>query len=384
VKHSLVVLIALMQLTNLFADVEQKQSNERAEVCREIAAKVGPPADARPESLENCIERIRSFVLSDRVAFICDISATNENGRLTLTGESERPEFVDITLGVFQQFGFTNVEDRVEIVPNLKQDPAPFAVVARPAVHMWSESNLSGTPMDEALFGEPVYLFKELPTVYLIKNISGYWGYVGKDGLRRVSKTEFIRLLNAPKALLLADYKTKDVFVPAGCRLPIKNWGRGKDCLLLGPSGATLEIPKTFCETNDREKEIAAVLARARSLLGRPYQLGGRNSANGIDCSALLQFSYRTLGVNLARDAKQQYLNGNLILPCVREALKPGDAVFFMNSAGQVAHTGLYLGDGKIIHAQGDHVKIQSMDPKAEDYFARFGRDFIGAKRYWW
>ena len=94
--------------------------------------------------------------------------------------------------------------------------------------------------------------------------------------------------------------------------------------------------------------------------------------------------AYRTLGINLARDAKQQYLNGNLILPCVAEALQPGDAMFFMNPAGQVGHTALYLGDKKIIQAQGNDVKIQSMDPEAKDYFERFDNRYIGGKRYWW
>ena len=55
-----------------------------------------------------------------------------------------------------------------------------------------------------------------------------------------------------------------------------------------------------------------------------------------------------------------------------------------MNPAGQVGHTALYIGDGKIIQAQGGQVKIQSMNPAARDYFERFDHDFIGAKRYWW
>jgi len=143
-------------------------------------------------------------------------------------------------------------------------------------------------------------------------------------------------------------------------------------------------LPKAICERNERGKEMARVLAQARSLLARPYNMGGRNSVTGIDCSGLVQTAYRTVGLSLARDAKQQYLNGNLILPCVAEALQPGDAIFFINSAGQVGHTGLYLGGGEMIHAQGEGVKIQSMNPKAKNYYERFDREFIGAKRYWW
>ena len=373
-----------MQLTNLFAAGEQEPDVKRAELCRELATKVADQTPVRPEALSNYVERIRSFVLSDRTSFIFNISAAMEGKQLVLTGISERPEFSDITRGVFEQLGFTSVVDRVEILPDLKKDPAPFAIVVKPYVMTWSQPELKGTPMDEALLAEPVYIFKELPDVYLIKNFSGYWGYAAKENFRRVSKKEFIQLINAPKALLLADYRSKDSFVPAGCRLPIKKWGRSRNCVLLDASGREFEIPKSICERNEREKDVARVLAEARSLLGRPYNLGGRNSVTGIDCSGLVQTAYRTVGISLARDAKQQYLNGNLILPCAAEALQPGDAIFFINSAGQVAHTGLYLGGGEMVHAQGEGVKIQSMNPAAKNYYERFDHEFIGAKRYWW
>ena len=373
-----------MQLTNLFTSSEWGASDRRAEFCRRIARRLGGKVDRRPEALQNCIDSIRSFVLSDRVAFVFNLSAAMEQGRLVLAGESERPEFVSITRGVFAQLGFSAVVDRVEIVPDLKQDPAPFAVVSKPYVMARPQPDLKGIGMDEALLGEPVYILKTLPEVYLIKNFSGYLGYAPKAAFRRISNSEFIQLLNAPKALLLADCQSEGTFIPVGCRLPIKQWGMGRNCVLLGPAGQEWKIPQAICQKNERQQELARVLARARSALGWPYHLGGKNRLTGMDCSAFVQFAYRTLGINLARDAKQQYLNGNLILPCVAAALEPGDALFFMNSTGQVGHTALYLGGGKIIHAQGDRVKIQSLNPAAKDYFKRFDHEFIGAKRYWW
>ncbi|MCX6903865.1 MAG: C40 family peptidase [Verrucomicrobia bacterium] len=350
---------------------------------REIARKVGATVEATPEAVRLCLERMRSLVLSDRVGFIFNVSAGLEGQRLVLTGETERAEFKNIACGVFRHLGFTNLVDRIELVPDLKKDPAPFAVTVKPCVMSWSRPDLTGIPMDESLCGEPVYLFKELPGCFLIKNFSGYWGYAAKDGFRRISKQEFIQLANAPKAMLTADHKTNETLIPAGSRLRLKEWGRGQTCLLLDPSGQEMEVPKTICQRNDREQDIARVLALARSFLDRPYNMGGKNSATGIDCSGLVQLSYRAAGLNLARDAKQQYLSGNLLLPCVAEALLPGDAVFFMNETGQVDHTGLYLGEQKILHATGAQVKIQSMNPAAKDYLKRFDHEFVGAKRYW-
>jgi len=384
-KASILLLFILMQLSNVFAALELEHFDKEGKAFyHEIARKVGAKVEARPEALQTCLERIRSLVLSDRVGFFFNVSAALENGAVILTGESERSEFKDITREVFRRLGFSTVVDRIEVVPDLKADPAPFAVTVLPHVMSWSRPELKGTAMDEALLGEPVYILKELPGAYLIKDFSGYWGYAAKNGFRRVSRGEFIGWVNRPKANLTVDFKAKDVFIPAGSRLLLQEWGAGETCLLLGPSGETIEAPKGVCQTHNRAQDLERVIEQARLFLDRPYNIGGKNSATGIDCSGLVIMAYRSVGLNLARDAKQQYLSGNLILPCVAEALQPGDALFFMNETGQVDHTALYLGDGRIIHATGQQVKIQSMDPAAQDYLKRFDHEFIGAKRYWW
>lgn len=384
-KRRAVILFVVMQLTNLIAALELDHlEKEGAAFHQEIARKVAASVEARPEAVKTCLERIRTLVLSDRVGFFYNVSASVESGRLVLEGEVERPEFKVITSEVFKHLGFTSVIDRLELVPDLRSGSLPFAVATAAHVLSWSRPDLTGIPMDEALYGEPVYILKELPGAFLIKNASGYWGYAAKPGLQRVSREAFLRLFDGPKAMFTADFRDKEVFVPTGSRLLIKEWGPGRYCLLLGPSGEAIKVPKNLCLKHERDQDLARVLAQARSFLQRPYNLGGKNSATGIDCSGLVQMAYRTVGLNLARDAKQQYLNGNLILPCVADALQPGDAIFFMNAAGQVDHTALYLGGQEIIHATGDSVKIQSMNPAAPTYFKRFDHEFIGAKRYWW
>jgi hypothetical protein len=239
--------------------------------------------------------------------------------------------------------------------------------------------------MDEALLGEPVYVLKELPGACLIKTGSGYWGYATPSGLRRVSKAQFIRQLNAPKVFVLKDLLSGAERVPAGARLPLRQWGTGSHCLATSPAGKVLRLPKQHCRRDDRRAAMAGVIAHARTYLAAPYNMGGKNTQTGIDCSGLVQMSYRSIGVNLARDAKQQYLSGQLILPCVAEALQPGDAMFFMADNGQVDHTALYLGRGRAIHATGRQVvKIQDLDPHSENHLRRYPKDFIGAKRFWW
>lgn len=90
-----------------------------------------------------------------------------------------------------------------------------------------------------------------------------------------------------------------------------------------------------------------AVVARARSLLGVPYRLGGMDPAAGFDCSGLVYFVYREAGLLLPRTAEAQQVAAT---PVDRHGLAPGDLVFFRLPQ---PHVGIYAGGGEFIHAPG-------------------------------
>jgi cell wall-associated NlpC family hydrolase len=118
----------------------------------------------------------------------------------------------------------------------------------------------------------------------------------------------------------------------------------------------------------------AAAARVALGFLGVPYLWGGESPA-GFDCSGLVQYVYARLGVSLPRVAEDQARVGAAV---PREALQPGDAVFFADASGYVHHEGLYLGGGRFVHAPhaGDVVKVSSL---GEPYYAA---EFAGARRY--
>ncbi|MBS0376655.1 MAG: C40 family peptidase [Proteobacteria bacterium] len=84
----------------------------------------------------------------------------------------------------------------------------------------------------------------------------------------------------------------------------------------------------------------------ALRLLGTPYQNGG-TSREGVDCSGLVVYVYRELGVRVPRTAAEQRSWAER-LP--RESLEPGDLVFFTTPED---HVGIYVGDGEFVHAPG-------------------------------
>jgi cell wall-associated NlpC family hydrolase len=122
--------------------------------------------------------------------------------------------------------------------------------------------------------------------------------------------------------------------------------------------------------------DMGAVAARtAERFVGIPYRWGGENVVDGMDCSGFVRAVYNLCGVNIPRTSAEQFRTGEMI---AKTDLVDGDLVFFGASSDKINHVGIYVGNGKFVHAprRGDEIKISSLEEK---YFA--GR-FIGAKRY--
>ena len=115
------------------------------------------------------------------------------------------------------------------------------------------------------------------------------------------------------------------------------------------------------------------LVAQAEKYLGVKYVYGG-SSPSGFDCSGLVQYCCRQLGVSVNRTASAQYSNGVYV---ARENLQPGDLVFFSRGGGRITHVVIYAGNGMVIHAPhtGKVVSYQSLS-KMCSY-----SHYVGARR---
>lgn len=111
----------------------------------------------------------------------------------------------------------------------------------------------------------------------------------------------------------------------------------------------------------------SAVVAAARSQLGKPYKYGGSSPQAGFDCSGLIHWSYKQHGVTVPRIASDQAKTGSVV---PKSRLRQGDIVVFRISGRPGIHTGLYSGNGKFIHSpsSGKRIREDSMD---DDYWKR-------------
>lgn len=114
-----------------------------------------------------------------------------------------------------------------------------------------------------------------------------------------------------------------------------------------------------------------SIMKTACNFLGTPYMWGG-NSSKYVDCSGLVWMVYFLNGAILPRNASQQ---AHLGMDVALNDAAPGDLMFFGTAASadkpeRISHVGIYLGDGKIIHAS-QVVRIGSVRPSDDDYIGR-------------
>ena len=99
-----------------------------------------------------------------------------------------------------------------------------------------------------------------------------------------------------------------------------------------------------------------AIIDYAQQFLGNPYVFGGTSLTRGTDCSGFVMRVFENFGISLSRTSKAQANNGTEI--SYSEA-QPGDLIFYGRSGvSGIGHVGIYLGNGKIIHAASSRTGI--------------------------
>ncbi|MDM7460459.1 MAG: C40 family peptidase, partial [bacterium] len=119
--------------------------------------------------------------------------------------------------------------------------------------------------------------------------------------------------------------------------------------------------------------EAPSVVRRALGYLGSRYSYGG-SGARGFDCSGFTAHIYRQHGIRLPHNSAAQYRVGK---PVSRNELRPGDLVFFRTRGNRISHVGIYMGNGKFVHASSARGRVRIDTLNSGYYHQRY----VGARR---
>jgi cell wall-associated NlpC family hydrolase len=124
----------------------------------------------------------------------------------------------------------------------------------------------------------------------------------------------------------------------------------------------------------DKQENANEIVIFSLGLLDTGYRFGGNNPEAGLDCSGMVSYVVEQVaGKRLPHNAAQI---AAITQPIERAALKPADLVFFNTNGQTYSHMGIYLGEGRFVHAPSSKgaVRIERLD---NVYFAS---RFTGAR----
>ncbi len=115
----------------------------------------------------------------------------------------------------------------------------------------------------------------------------------------------------------------------------------------------------------------------ALQFVGYPYIYGEESPSTGFDSYGLVWYVYTHFGYSMCRTATTQYNNNGRVVD--KSELEPGDLVFFKEYYGgnSIGHVGIYIGNGKFVHASTSTVGVIISELGSDNYTRRW----YGAKR---
>lgn len=183
------------------------------------------------------------------------------------------------------------------------------------------------------------------------KSWQGYPGWIRKEKVRFIkARPQYNIVVNSLNAdILKAPAPSAAILISVSLGTRLEETGReGSYYKVLLADGSFGWI----AENNVAQLEPRQNIIRAAKLfLGTPYLWGGR-SGSAVDCSGLVNLAYRASGIDVPRDAHEQWM---LAKPITKNELKPADLIFLAkeNAPKTIVHVMLFLGKDDFIEAPG-------------------------------
>jgi SH3-like domain-containing protein len=346
------------------------------------------------ELLQTEIDGISKRWVPDKRVGICNlVIVEGKNNDMVLKGESLFPDTKAEVLQLLKSKGIS-VIDSVEILPDTTRLEKNWGVVSLSVANLRGKPAHSSELVSQAIMGTPVRVLKENGEWILIQTPDHYISWTNISSVQQMKRSEINEWRNSDRIIytdtygtISGDNKLTTVIsdLVAGAIVIKKSESKNISEVLL-PDGRRGYVSNlNWLNLKQWEDTVNLIpeklIVTGERFLGFPYLWGG-TSSKGMDCSGFMKTVCFLNGIILERDASQQYNHGKEIdITSGWDNLQKGDLLFFgSKNPFRVTHVGMYIGNSEVLHSSGS-VRINSLDPKRENYSKHLSSILIGARR---
>ncbi len=311
---------------------------------------------------------------------VFSVNLKKEQGNWVLTGETTVPEAEKAVVALTDSLlGSGKYENRLIRLPHPALGDSIYAIVTVSVAHLREHPAHAAQMVDQYILGRTLRLLKNKGGWYLVQTDYGYIGWMRRESFVRVDKAGVEAWKSAPRVRVTALFPL--IYSrPSTAAEPVSDAVLNTLLRVEGTSGHWFRVAlpdgrKGYLRRADavplKEDVVRgdlrqAIVRTARRMMGIPYLWGG-NSSKANDCSGFTQTVFKANHIDLPRDARQQALVGDEVVPdSTFSNVLPGDLLFF-GSKEKIVHVGISLGGTEYIHQSG-MVHLNGFDPRSERF----------------
>jgi hypothetical protein len=351
-----------------------------------------------PKSLSNALQEVRKQFAPDSHLAIFKVDVLRQGSHFVLKGNVDNAAAKQAAVAAAALTGL-KITDQIEVLPGKNLGDRLWGIATLSVVNVREKPGNPSEMGTQMLTGEVFKVWKKQTNWFLVQTADHYVGWAEGGGFTNCTEAEAGRWTAAPHLIVTA-YEERILEQPNASAPPVSDVVMGGLLERLGQSGDWFKVALADGRTGflpkksvmdytewqqTRQPTPENIEHTARSFLGRPYSWGC-NSIRGMDCSGLTKLVFFLNGIQLSRNASEQYLQGvEVPLDGDLKNLKKGDLLFFGHRARdgkpeRIDHTAIYLGDKLFIQAS-ELVRISSLDRDSPLSDERRIRSLLHARR---